>query len=97
MCDKALKIAKNPKYDGYRRDLASVVYKVFDKKPSAKFPNKFTGSGMKNKNISNKELADKLHKSIIIKSKKEKYTHLFIDNVLGPGVTDMQLMSKFNK
>ena len=49
MCDKALKIAKNPKYDGYRRDLASVVYKVFDKKPSAKFSNKFTGSGMKNK------------------------------------------------
>ena len=28
--DKALNIAKNPKYDGYQRGLASVVYKFFD-------------------------------------------------------------------
>ena len=76
MCDKALKIAKIPKYDGYRRGLASMVSKFFDKKSSAKFSNKFTGSGMKNENISNKELPEKLHKSIIIKSKKEKYTYL---------------------
>ena len=25
-------IAKNPKYDGYQRGLASMVYKLFDKK-----------------------------------------------------------------
>ena len=30
--DKAFKIAKNPKYDGYQRGLASMVYKFFDKK-----------------------------------------------------------------
>ena len=30
--DKALNIAKDPKYDGYERRLASVVYKFFDKK-----------------------------------------------------------------
>ena len=30
--DKAFNIAKNPKYDGYQRDLASMVYKFFDKK-----------------------------------------------------------------
>ena len=30
--DKAFNIAKNPKYDGYQRELASVVYKLFDKK-----------------------------------------------------------------
>ena len=53
-----------------------MVSKFFDKKSSAKFSNKFTGSGMKNENISNKELPEKLHKSIIIKSKKEKYTYL---------------------
>ena len=29
--DKAFNIAKNPKY-GYQRGLASMVYKVFDKK-----------------------------------------------------------------
>ena len=30
--DKAFDIAKNPKYDGYQRGLASMVYKFFDKK-----------------------------------------------------------------
>ena len=30
--DKAFNIAKNPKYDGYQRALASMVYKFFDKK-----------------------------------------------------------------
>ena len=32
--DKAFKIAENPKYDGYLRGLASMVYKLFDKKSS---------------------------------------------------------------
>ena len=32
--DKAFEIAKNPKYDGYQRELASMVYKIFDKKSS---------------------------------------------------------------
>ena len=30
--DKAFNIAKNSKYDGYQRGLASIVYKFFDKK-----------------------------------------------------------------
>ena len=30
--NKALKIASNPKYNGYERGLASMVYKFFDKK-----------------------------------------------------------------
>ena len=30
--DKVFNIAKNPKYDGYQRGLASMVYKFFDKK-----------------------------------------------------------------
>ena len=29
--DKAFQIASNPKYDGYQRGLASMVYKFFDK------------------------------------------------------------------
>ena len=37
--DKAFKIASNPKYDGYERGLASMVYKFFDKKSK--------GSGIK--------------------------------------------------
>ena len=30
--DKAFKIASDPKYDGYQRELASIVYKFFDKR-----------------------------------------------------------------
>ena len=60
--DKAFNIAKNPKYDRYQRGLASMVYKFFDKKTS--------GSGIKNENISNKELAEDLHKTIIRKFNK---------------------------
>ena len=30
--DKAFEIASNPKYDGYQKGLASMVYKFFDKK-----------------------------------------------------------------
>ena len=30
--DKAFNIAKNPKYDGYQRGIASMVYRFFDKK-----------------------------------------------------------------
>ena len=32
--DKAFKIASDPKYDGYQRGLASMVYNFFDKKSS---------------------------------------------------------------
>ena len=34
MRDKAFNIAKNPKYDGYQRGIASMVYKLFDRKTS---------------------------------------------------------------
>ena len=62
--DKAFNIAKDrwvwlAKYDGYQRGLASMVYKFFDKKAF--------GSGVKNENISNKELAKQSHKPIIWK------------------------------
>ena len=36
LTDKAFKIAKNPKYDGYQRGLASMVYKFFDKKSAGR-------------------------------------------------------------
>ena len=56
--DKAFNITKNPKYDGYRRGLASMVYKLFDKKSE--------GSGIVN-NKENIKLVDELHKPIIKK------------------------------
>ena len=56
--DKAFNIAKNPKYDGYQRNLASVVYTFFDKKSK--------GSGVANNRIKqNLQLAKELHKPII--------------------------------
>ena len=61
--DKAIHIPKDPKYDGYQRGFASMVYRFFDKKSS--------GSGIKS--IPNKQLADKLHKPIIKKIKRKKY------------------------
>ena len=43
---KAFNISKNPKYDGYQRGLASMVYKFFDKK-FASLPDKsVSGSGV---------------------------------------------------
>ena len=58
--DKAFHIAKIPKYDGYQRGLASMVYKCFGKKS--------TGSGIANNEIKqNLQLAKELHKPIIRK------------------------------
>ena len=31
LCNIPFNIAKNPKYDGYQRGLASIVYRFFDK------------------------------------------------------------------
>ena len=31
LCDKAFNIAKNPKYDGYQKDLVSIIYKYLIK------------------------------------------------------------------
>ena len=89
MHDKAFSAAKNPKYDVYKKVLASMVYKFFDKKASAvrarsetlATRNKFAGSGIKNENISNKELAEELHKPIIKKFRKRKVQSPFIDNI----------------
>ena len=61
-----------------------MVYKFFDKKVS--------GSGIKTENISNKELAEELHKSIV-----RKVHSPFVDNIRGEDLADMQLISKFNK
>ena len=61
--DKAFKTASNPKYDGYQRGLASMVYKFFDKK--CNLLNKSSGSGIANE--SDYQLANELHKPIIKK------------------------------
>ena len=65
--DKAFNIAKNPKYDGYQRGLASMVYKFFDKKT------KGSGVTIANKSIpQNEQLVEELRKPIIRKLKKRE-------------------------
>ena len=73
--DKAFNIAKYPKYDGYQRRLASMVYKFFDKKTS--------GSSIKNENIPNKKLAAELYKPITRKFNKKKSTFTLNTQYLG--------------
>ena len=71
--DKAFNIAKNHKYDGYQCKLASMVYNFFDKKSSSLARSEIlatrdkyaSGRAIKNKIMSNKELAKDLQKSII--------------------------------
>ena len=70
--DKAFNIAKDPKYDGYQRGLASMVYKFFDKKA--------TGSGIKSM-PQNEKLAEELHRPIIRKFRKRKVYLTLKDNI----------------
>ena len=85
--DKAFKIVSHPKYDGYQRGLASMVYKVFDKKSK--------GSGIVNE--PDYQLANELHKPIIRKFKKRKVYSSLKHNIWGVDLADMQLMSICNK
>ena len=85
--DKAFKIASDPKYDGYQRRLASMVYRLFDKKSC--------GSGIINK--SKYQIENELHKPIIRKIRKRKVYSLFRGNIWGVDLADMQSLSKYNK
>ena len=82
--DKPFNIAKDPKYGGYQRVRASIVYQSFDKKTS--------GSGIKSENIPNKELTEELHKPIIRNFNKRKVQSSFIGNIWGADLANMQLI-----
>ena len=58
---------------------------------------KSSGRDIKTENVSNKKLAEELHKPITRKFKKRKVHSSFIDNIWGDDLADMQLISKFNK
>ena len=63
--DKTCNIAKNTKYDGYQRGLASVVYKCFDK-ASASTTDKYAKAGGVNNEVKqNEQIAEQLQKPII--------------------------------
>ena len=85
--DKPFKVASNPKYDGYQRGLASMVYKVFDKK----------SSGNDVATEPNYQLTNELHMQIVRKFKKRKVCSSFRDNIWGVDLTNMYSLSKYNK
>ena len=66
-----------------------MVYKFFNKNTS--------GGLIQDEIISNKELAEELHKPIIRKCNKRKVHSPFVENIWGADLADMQLISKFNK
>ena len=68
MKDRAYEIARNRKYDGYLRALATMVYKFFDKQ---------TGSWMS----INEKLAEELYKPVIKKFERRKVCAKFKDNI----------------
>ena len=101
--NSAYDIASNPKYDGYQRGLASVVYKFFgskvaplDKKAMSGKGNAKPSSLERTKEV-NKILAEELHKPVIKKFNKRKVYSQFKDNIWGVDLGDMQSLSKKNK
>ena len=74
-----------------------MVYIFFDKKSAslarsetlATRDKSASGSGIKNENMSNKDLAEELHMPIIRKSKKRKVYPSFIDKIWGADLADM--------
>ena len=59
--DKEYNEAKNRKYNGYQRGIASMVYNFFDKKVS--------GKGIENEDILDQQSAENLYKPITRKFK----------------------------
>ena len=82
----------NPKYNGYEKGLALMIYKFFIKRLRV-MPLYLHGQRpylrVKNENNSNKELAKKLDKPIIRKFKERILYSSFIDNIWGADLADM--------
>ena len=75
--DKAFNIAKDPKYDGYQRGLASMDYRFFEKKTKGSGANKSAIKSIPQ----NEQSAEELQKTIIRKFKKRKVYSTFKDNI----------------
>ena len=107
--DKAFNIAKNPRYDGYQRGIASMIYKFFGKKSALLSHKSVSGSGV-NTHANNKtkenqrpldlathQLAEELRKLITKEFKKRLVYSRSQDNIWGDDLGNMHLISKFNK
>ena len=103
--NSAYDTASNPKYDGYQRGLASMVYKLkiapLDKKTMSGKGNAKHSSLERTAEPSalartrnNKILAEKLHKPVIKKFNKRKVYSQFRYNIWEVDLADVQSLSK---
>ena len=83
--DRACQIAINSKYDKYRRGVASMVCKFFDKK-----------AGLGAKANVNEELAQGLHKPVIENLKRIKVYIRLKDNIWTAALAEMRSLSSKN-
>ena len=104
--NSAYDIASNPKYDGYQRGLASMVYTFFDSKVAPLDKKTMPGKGNAKHTAkpsslertgNNKILAEELDKPVIKKFNKRKVYSQFKDNIWGVNLADMQSLSRKNK
>ena len=89
--DKAFNTAKNPKYDGYQRGLASMVYKFFDKKSAGSGVNTHANKSSFNDcplDLTMQKLAEEIQKPIIRKFNKRIVNSGFKDNNWGAELAD---------
>ena len=84
MKDRAYEIARNGKYDGYQRGLASMAYRFFDKK---------TRLGIS----VNEQLTEELHKTVIKKFKRTNVYARFKDNIWAADLAEMGSLFSKNK
>ena len=84
MKDTTCEVVRNPKYDGYRGTLPSMVYKCFEKKPRSEVS-------------VNENLAVKLHKTVIKILKRSGIFVSFKDNVWVADLAEMGSLSSKNK
>ena len=87
--NKALKIATDPRVNGYQRGLASMVYKFFNERTKS--------INLQANSLNNEVLAEELHKPIIKNFKRRKVYSSFKNNIWGIDLVDIQLINKYNK
>ena len=85
LCEKSFNIAKNPRYDEYWPGVTSMVCNVFDKKSSGGAVARAqwetlaarTKSDIKSETLTNQQLAEELHESVIRKFERKRSMLIF--------------------
>ena len=87
--DKEFNVAKNQKYDGYQRSLASMVYTFCNKKSDSLADKSAKGSDFKFAIKQNEQLAEGLHKLIIRRFEKRKIYSSSKDSICDANLEDI--------